>query len=128
MERYLSSHADRIYALTRIVVGFLFLCHGAQKLFGGTPPPEMPVALFWIAGVIELVGGGLVCIGLLTGWAAFICSGMMAVAYFMAHQPQGLLPIENRGELAAIYAWVFLLIAARGSGTWSLDSVVGGEG
>ena len=86
----------------------------------------MPPALLWTAGLIELVGGGLIAVGLFTGWAAFICSGQMAVAYFMAHQPQGLLPIQNRGELAAIYSFVFLLIASRGSGIWSVDGARGG--
>jgi len=74
-----------------------------------------------VAGVIELVGG----LRLLTRWAAFICSGEMAVAYFMMHQPRGLLPIANQGELAALFAFVFLLIAARGPGPWSLDATRG---
>jgi putative oxidoreductase len=122
MTAFLAPHGDRIYAALRIVAGFLFLCHGAQKIlgfFGG--PPEMPAPMLWIAGGIELVGGALVMVGFRTGWAAFLCSGLMAAAYFMAHQPKGLLPIENHGELAALYSFVFLLIAVRGSGTWSID-------
>ena len=79
-----------------------------------------------IAGIIELVGGAMVCVGLFTGWAAFICSGQMAVAYFMAHQPNALFPIQNKGELAALYSLVFLLIATRGSGMFSLDGFLGG--
>jgi putative oxidoreductase len=128
MERFLGRHIDRIYSLARIVVGFLFLCHGAQKIFGlfGGGPGELS-ALMWAAGLIELVGGALVCIGLWTGWAAFLCSGLMAFAYFLAHQPQGLFPIMNKGELAALYSWVFLLIAARGSGLWSVDAARGGR-
>ena len=75
--------------------------------------------------MIELVGGLLVALGLLTRWAAFICSGEMAVAYFMMHQRRGLVPIANQGELAALFAFVFLLIAARVPGRWSLDATRG---
>jgi putative oxidoreductase len=128
MERQLERYSREIYALTRIVVGFLFLCHGAQKILGlfGGAPAAMPPVLLWVAGLIELVGGGLIAVGLFTGWAAFICSGQMAVAYFMVHQPRGFLPIQNQGELAAIYSFVFLLIASRGAGIWSVDGVRGG--
>ena len=113
MEKILGRFADQIYSLTRIVVGFLFLCHGAQKLFIGLPAaaPEAMAPLLYAAGVIELVAGALVMVGLFTGWAAFIASGQMAVAYFLAHQTQALLPIQNQGELAVLYAWSFLLIA-----------------
>ncbi len=122
MQRHLRRFDAEIYALFRMVAGFLFLCHGAQKLFGlfGGPPGEMPDALLYAAGAIELVGGALVALGLYASWAAFICSGQMAVAYFMVHQSMGLLPIQNHGELGALYAFIFLLIAARGNGTWSL--------
>jgi putative oxidoreductase len=118
MKAQLGRYSDTIYALLRIVAGFLFACHGAQKVLGlfGGAPPEAPPFIIWTAGPIELVGGLLIMIGLFTSWAAFLCSGTMAVAYFMAHQPQGLLPIQNHGELAALYAFVFLYIAARGSG------------
>ena len=130
MDRYLRSHIDRIYALTRLVVGALFLSHGAKTLFGilGGQPGAGPefLSLLWFAGMIELVGGGLICIGFLTSWAAFLCSGQMAVAYFMVHLPKGAYPIMNGGELAALYSWVFLLMAARGSGPWSLDSFLRG--
>jgi putative oxidoreductase len=129
MDRYLGSQIDRIYALTRIVVGLLFLCHGAQKIIGvfGGMGGQAGVAaktfsLMWFGGMIELVGGALIAVGFLTGWAAFLCSGQMAVAYFVFHMPNGLYPILNGGELAAIYAWIFLLMAARGSGPWSLDA------
>jgi putative oxidoreductase len=123
MPAFLSSYEDRIYALLRIVAGLLFLCHGAQKLFGlfGGPPAEMS-ALLWAAGLIEFFGGALVMIGLFAGWSAFICSGQMAVAYFMVHQQHALLPIANKGELSALYAWIFLFIAARGAGVWSVDA------
>jgi putative oxidoreductase len=130
VDRYLRTHIDRIYPLTRLVVGALFLSHGAQKIFGvlgGQPGagPEL-FSLMWFAGMIELGGGALIAIGFLTSWAAFVCSGQMAVAYFMAHLPKGAYPILNGGELAALYSWVFLLMAARGSGDWSLDSFLRG--
>ena len=121
MSRILGRHADTIYGLLRIVAGFMFMCHGLQKMFGvlggqvaqsGTLP--------WFAGVIELTCGFLILIGLLASWAAFLASGTMAVAYFMVHQPQGTWPIQNQGELAALYAFVFLYIAARGSGALSV--------
>jgi putative oxidoreductase len=116
------------YALMRIVVGFLFLWHGVQKLFGFPPLPEgivVPAFVTWIAGPIELFGGLLVMIGLFTGWAAFLCSGLMAFAYWMGHGMKALLPILNQGELAAAYCFVFLFIAARGAGRWSVDGTRG---
>jgi putative oxidoreductase len=123
MTAFLAPHSDRIYAAFRIVVGFLFTCHGAQKIFGlfGGAPAEAPAFVIWVAGGIELVGGALVMVGLRAGWAAFLCSGLMAVAYFMAHQGRALFPIQNGGELAALYSFAFLLIATRGAGTWSVD-------
>jgi putative oxidoreductase len=117
-ERY----APQVYALFRIVAGFLFMFHGLQKvlgMFGGTAMATG--SLPWIAGVIELVGGVCIMIGLLTRAVAFLCAGEMAAAYFMAHQPKGGLPIENGGELAALYCFAFLYIAARGAGIWSVD-------
>lgn len=118
-ERY----APQVYALFRIVAGFLFVFHGLQKLmgmFGGTVMPTG--SLPWVAGVIELVGGILIMIGLLTRVAAFIASGEMAAAYFMVHQPKGTWPIENAGELAVLYCFAFLYIAARGAGMCSVDA------
>jgi putative oxidoreductase len=126
-------YAAHTYALMRIVTGFLFLWHGAQKLIGwpAPMPPEAnaPAFVIWIAGPIELIGGFLVMIGLLTRWAAFLCSGLMAAAYFMAHGFSkvgemgfvGLAPINNGGEMAALYCFVFLYIAARGAGIWSVE-------
>lgn len=127
MPGFLRAHSDTIYGLMRIVVGLTFLCHGLQKLFGmfgGMPAGIEMNALLYTAGVIELVGGALIMIGLRAGWAAFICSGTMAAAYFMAHQPNGALPIQNQGELAAVYCWVFLYIASRGSGKLSVDDAL----
>ena len=115
----LESHA---YALLRIVGGLLFLFHGLQKVFGmygGTPMPAM--SMHWFAGVIELVAGVLIMIGLFASLAAFIASGEMAYAYFTAHQPKGTWPVENGGELAALYCFLFLYVATRGSGIWSVD-------
>jgi putative oxidoreductase len=125
MPAFLQPYEERIYALVRMVVGFLFLCHGAQKIMGGLGALPGHIA---VAGVIELVGGALVMVGLATGWAAFLCSGQMAVAYFLAHQKDGLLPIQNKGELAALYSFVFLLLAVRGSGIWSVDAARGAAG
>ena len=121
MHRVLGRHADRVYAIFRIVVGFLFMCHGLQKVFGllGGEKADLST-LGGFAGVIELVCGFLVMIGLLTSWAALLASCTMAVAYFMAHFPQGFWPIQNHGELAAVYAFAFLYIAARGAGPWSV--------
>lgn len=123
MAQFMAGFTGPTYALLRIVSGFLFLWHGTQKLFS-FPVDAMagiPAFITYGAGGIELVGGALVMIGLLTRWAAFICSGTMAVAYWMAHGTQALFPIQNGGELAALYCFVFLFISANGSGQWSLD-------
>ena len=122
MQRWLGRYSEIVYALLRVVVGLLFACHGAQKLlgmFGGQGVPSDPKIL--VAAVIELVGGLLIAFGLLTSYAAFLASGLMAFAYFMAHAPQGFWPIVNKGELAVVYCFLFLYMAARGSGRYSLD-------
>jgi putative oxidoreductase len=124
MAAFMKKYEGETYALMRIVMGFLFLWHGTQKLFGFPPLPEgivVPAFVTWIAGPIELVGGLLVMIGLFTRWAAFLSSGLMAFAYWMAHGTNALLPIMNQGEPAAAYCFVFLYIAARGAGRWSVD-------
>lgn len=126
MDRWLRTWSDLLYALMRLVVGLLFACHGAQKLFGVLGGQSMvgnPKML--AAGVIEFVGGGLVALGLWAGWAAFVASGEMAVAYFTAHAHGGFWPIVNHGELAVLYCFVFLYIASRGSGSPSLDALRG---
>lgn len=117
-ERY----AVHFYALMRVVFGFLFIFHGLQKIFGlfGGRTAEL-LSLRGLAGGIEIVAGALIMAGLFTRPAAFIASGQMAVAYFMSHQPGGFWPIQNRGELAALYCFAFLYIAARGKGAWGLD-------
>lgn len=128
MDALLARIGPLSHALVRIVSGFLFACHGAQKVlgvlggFGGTPGETAPLfTLLWVGGLIELVGGALVALGVRANIAAFVCSGQMAVAYFMFHQPKGLLPIQNGGELAALYAFVFLFIAAKGAGPLALE-------
>jgi len=128
---FLKRRSDEIYALTRMVVGFLFMCHGLDILdfllfgrsFAGNAAgyAQMPLPLGWITALLETLTGAAVMLGFSAGVAAFLASGMMAVGYFMAHQKDGLLPIQNHGELAALYCWVFLLIASRGSGRWSVD-------
>lgn len=120
----LSSYSSQGYALMRIVVGFLFLWHGAQKLFGipSPMPGEVPAFIIYIAGPIELIGGILVMIGLFTRWAAFLASGLMAAAYWMAHGTKALLPFQNGGELAVLYCFVFLFISTQGGGMWSVDA------
>ena len=126
MERILGRFAPQIYALLRIVAGFLFLCHGAQKIFGVLGGTQMPFAsMIGLAGFIELVGGLLIAIGFLTGYAAIVSSGEMAAAYFMAHAPKGGAPIQNGGELAVLYCFLFFYIAARGAGVWSVDGTIG---
>ena len=120
-----SSLGARALALLRIVTALLFIAHGLQKYFGFPVPGPMglaaPFSLMGLAGALELVGGGLVLVGLFTRPAAFILCGMMAVAYFMAHAPRGFFPIVNQGEPAILFCFVFLLLAAAGPGAWSLD-------
>lgn len=120
---FMQAYGGHTYALLRIIAGFLFIFHGAQKLFGfPLPPPEAPALIIYGAGGIELVGGVLVMIGFFTRWAAFLCSGLMAAAYWMAHGTQALWPIANQGELAVLYCFIFLFIAARGVGMWGVDA------
>jgi putative oxidoreductase len=127
MAMFMRSFDAQTYALLRIVAGLLFLWHGAQKLFSFPQPPpgEAPAFIVYVAGSIELIGGVLVMVGLFTRWAAFLCSGLMAAAYWMAHGTKALFPIQNGGELAALYCFVFLFIAARGAGIWSADETRG---
>ena len=124
MDRWLRKNPDFFYAVMRLMVGLLFACHGVQKLFGalgGQSQVSNPMLL--AAGIIELGGGVLVAIGLWTSYAAFIASGEMAVAYFIAHAVKGFWPILNKGELAVLYCSVFLYIASRGSGALSIEAV-----
>ena len=118
--------APRLLSVLRIVAAFLFSAHGDQKLFNFIGAPgwkgAMPAfTLAWVAGVLEFFGGLLLLVGLFTRPVAFILSGMMAVAYFGWHAPGGFWPIVNKGELAVLYCFVFLYLAAAGGGPWSLD-------
>ena len=131
MKTMLAQHKDSAYALLRIVSGFLFLCHGAQKLFGvmGGTQHEL-MSLLGIAGVIEFFLGLAILVGFMTGLAAFISSGQMAAAYFIAHQFRtdeagvmlGWFPVENLGERAVLFCFLFLFIAMTGAGKWSVDN------
>lgn len=121
MNSVLEKFSGKLYALLRIFAGFMVMQHGAQKLFGvlGAEGPAELASLMGLAGVIEFFGGLLIMLGLFTGWAAFFSSGMMAVGYFMVHFPRGFWTIENGGELAVLYCFVFLYLASRGDGEWS---------
>jgi putative oxidoreductase len=126
MERWLSAYSEIFYGVTRIVIGFLFAGHGAQKLFGvlgGQAQTGNPMMI--AAGTIELVAGLFIALGVWAGYAAFVASGEMAVAYFTAHAPSGWSPLANHGELAALYCFIFLFIASKGSGRLSLDALMG---
>jgi putative oxidoreductase len=126
MQKVLGKFSPQIYALLRIVAGLLFAQHGAQKLFGALGGEAVQLgSLMGLAGVIEFGGGLLIATGVFASIAAFIASGEMAVAYFMAHAPNGLFPIQNRGELAVLNCFVFLYFASRGSGVWSVDALWG---
>src|SRR2546421_569868 len=126
MNQILGRYSEQIYALMRIVTGLLFSCHGAMKLFGWfSDKPGQTATLFSLmgmAGVIEFFGGLLIALGLLASYAAFLASGMMAVAYFTQHYPRGFWPIKSGGELAALYFFVFLFISAEGSRRRSVGS------
>jgi putative oxidoreductase len=121
------------HALLRIVAGVMFMLHGGQKLlgwFGGPGGQGGTVelaSLMGLAGILELVGGALIVIGLLTRPVAFVLAGEMAVAYFMAHLPNGFWPIENNGEPAALFCFIFLFLAFNGAGPWSVDAARGGD-
>lgn len=121
--KFLDGFGEQAYALLRIVAGLLFLSHGVQKFFNF--PVDFPAPLnpmLQAAGVIELVAGGLIVIGLFTRPAAFVASGMAAVGYWMVHGSKSLFPIVNGGEAIALYCFIFLFIATRGAGIWSVDA------
>ena len=125
----LTRFSEPLLSILRIVTGLLFFAHGSAKLlqFPSTQHFADGVPLFsftGFTGTLEFVGGALIVIGLFTRIAAFILSGMMAVAYFMAHAPQGLHPINNGGELAILFCFIFLYIAAAGPGPWSADAIL----
>ena len=125
---FYASWTPRLLSVLRIITAFLFIAHGAQKLFGFLAPPGAPTpplfSMIGIGGILEFFGGLLLLVGLFTRPVAFILSGLMAVAYFMAHAPQGFWPLQNRGELAVLYCFVFLFFAVAGGGEWSLDRLL----
>ncbi|MFC5272257.1 DoxX family protein [Adhaeribacter terreus] len=125
MERFLGKFSPYLYAILRLVSGLMFAMHGSQKLLAwpGDKPAVELASLMGFAGIVELVGGLMIAFGFLAGYAAFIASGQMAFAYFMVHAPQGSLPILNQGELAVLYCFLFLYIASKGSGIWSIDTL-----
>ena len=122
----LSAFAPHILGITRFLTGVMFASHGAQKVLGvfGGVPAGTPAFIVWTAGLIELVGGALIAVGLFTRSSAFLSSGLMAAAYFMAHGLQNFWPIVNGGESAILYCWVFLYFAAQGPGAFALDNVL----
>jgi putative oxidoreductase len=127
MDNLCTTWSPRLLSVLRIMSGLLFMQHGTAKLLG-IPQMEMfaklqPFSLSWVAGVFELIGGALLVIGLFTRPVAFVLSGVMAFAYFIAHAPRGFYPIINAGELAALYCFVFLYLAAAGGGSWSVDTL-----
>ena len=124
MQKVLGPYSPYLYALLRIVAGVAFAQHGAQKLFGllGGTAVEL-ASQRGVAGVIEFVGGLLIAVGLFTSPVAFLASGEMAVAYFQSHAPRGFWPIQNGGELAVLYCFIFLYFSAVGSGKLSIDSI-----
>ena len=131
MDTFMTKAARATHVILRIGAGLFFMLHGGQKLlgwfggFGGQPGATAPLgSLMGLAGILELVGGALIVVGLLTRPVAFLLSGQMAVAYFMAHFPNGFWPIENRGEPAALFSLIFLFFAANGAGAFSLDALL----
>jgi len=117
----------RALALLRIVTGLTFLAHGVIKVFGfpegAQPGQQALLSLFGVAGLLEVVGGTLIILGLFTRPVAFVLSGMMAVAYFMAHFPQSFYPAVNGGDAAILFSFIFLYLTASGAGAWSLDGL-----
>lgn len=125
MNTTLDSWRPQILSVLRIVVGLLFLQHGLVKMFAfpmAFPNPVPQFSLLWFAAAIEIVGGILLILGLFTRWVAFICSGLMACAYFIGHSPRALYPIQNGGNLAILYCFVFLYLFFAGPGPWSVDA------
>lgn len=126
---FLTPFSAPLLSVLRIMSALLFLAHGTAKLLGWPPtemfatPPE-PMTLIWFAGVLELVGGALLAVGFFTRPIAFLLSGQMAFAYFLGHANQAMWPVQNGGDAAILYCFVFLYIAAAGGGPWSLDNAL----
>ena len=130
IDSVLTTWSPRVLSIFRIILGLLFLEHGTSKYLSLPVSPTTGVSLLSLSGingVIELVGGVLIVLGLFTRPVAFILSGNMAVAYFIAHAPRGFFPLLNGGELAIIYCFAFLYLAAAGGGEWSIDNLRAGS-
>ncbi|WP_227357527.1 DoxX family protein [Haladaptatus salinisoli] len=131
--RRVESYEEPIYSLVRVIVGLLFMQHGAQKLFGlfggvdGSGATASLVSLYGVAGIIEFFGGFLIAVGLLTRLIALIATGEMIAAQLIAHFPEGIIPIQNGGELSLLYLAVFLLLIVYGNGYYSLQHRVFGQ-
>ena len=126
MNTFLTAWSPRVLSILRIIAGFLIFFHGSQKLFNFPSKEGFKAAtgLILVAGILEFFGGILLFLGLFTRLTAFILSGLMAVAYFMAHAPGGFLPLINKGELAVIYCFVYFYFVFAGGGAWSLDRLI----
>lgn len=122
------SQAERLLSVLRIMTALLFFVHGSMKMFHFPPsdafPAIEPFTQIWFAGILEVVGGPLLALGLFTRPVAFILAGEMAVAYFLAHAPQGFYPLLNGGESAVLFCFIFLYLSAAGGGAWSLDRLL----
>ncbi len=129
LNTFYTNWTPRFLSVLRIIAGFLFVWHGSQKFFNFPPATPAPTSdsmppIILVAAVLEFFGGLLILFGLFTRPVAFLLSGLMAVAYFMAHAPAGFLPLQNGGETAVLYCFVFLFLAVAGGGEWSLDQVI----
>ena len=127
MDTIIATWTPRMLSVLRIITGLLFMEHGTAKLLHFPPSADLPAELpplIMVAGILELVGGALVAAGLLTRVVAFVLSGQMAVAYFMAHAPQSFFPLINHGESAILFCFIFLYLAFAGGGEWSLDRLL----
>lgn len=126
MENFLNAWRPRILSILRIVTAFLFMQYGTNKMFGFPAPQDQafdPFSLLGVAGILEVLGGFLILIGLFTRPTAFLLSGFMAFAYFIAHAPQGFWPMLNGGDLAAMWSFLFLYLSVAGAGEWSVDHI-----
>ncbi|MBB3899308.1 DoxX family protein [Roseococcus suduntuyensis] len=124
MTNSLTRYAPHVLSVLRVVTAFIFLLHGTQKLLGIPAATRMPdfLSMLWVAGALEIVGGVLLIIGLFTRPTAFVLSGLMAFAYFIAHAPRSIFPTLNGGDAAILYCFVFLYLVFAGPGPWSLDA------
>ncbi len=125
MDSALAAWQPRILSVLRIVAGLLLLQYGLVKLFGfpmAFPKPVPPFSLIWFAAVLEAIGGALLIVGLCSRWVAFVLAGLMAFAYFIGHAPRGFYPIQNGGDLAILYCFVFFYLFFAGPGPWSVDA------